>query len=938
MRVRIFFLTVLSLLFTLAIPVYAQYQFEPLPIDPKVKYGKLDNGLTYYIRSNSQPKERADFYIVQNVGSILEEENQRGLAHFLEHMAFAGLTHFPDEGISKFTERIGVRFGENLNAYTGFDETVYMIKNVPVTDPASVDSCLLILHDWSGFLSLEDDAIEKERGVIREEWRSRQDAQARIWEQQLPRLYPDNRYAYRLPIGTIDVIDNFKPDELRDYYKKWYRPDLQAIIIVGDIDAAEIENKVHSLFADIPAPVNPAEREWFGVADNEKPLISIATDKEATSTLLHIMHKYDKYPDEVMASIDGLVINYIKRVASSMLNERLEEIVQKADPPFIDAGTFDGDFVVSKTKGAWTIAALVKDNRIEDAMNALVMETERIKQFGFTAAEYERARINLLKNYETAFNERDSQRNGSYTQAYVSHFTDGGAIPGIELTYQIISEIAPQITVENVNEYIHQVVGDTNIAISITGPETDDIIYPAETDLLQMYLQAREIPVEPYVEEFSDEPLLTELPEPGTIISSIEDEHFGATVMQLSNGIKVILKHTEFKNDEIRMTATSPGGTILFGPEDYANLKVINEVISLGGLGNFSNIDLSKVLAGKNVSCSTSLGISDENVNGFSVPADIETLFQLIYLNFTAKRKDQEAFDSYVTRMKSYLVNQELDPMVAFSDSLIKVVYNNNPRVQRIRIEDFNHISYDRIMEMYRERFSDASDFVFTFVGNLDEEIMKPLIERYLANLPALNRTDKPNEQLAPRIQQGVHINHFKRTMETPKATVLNMFPGNMDYNIKNNITATMLKQILDLVYTEKIRKDEGGTYGVGVNMVISWFPKGQAYLQTFFDTDPEKHARMSEILHEELQRIVDEGPRIDDFNKTKENMLKRYAENQEENSYWLNALDLYYYRGYDAVTDYLKTLESITLSTVQSFLKELLDQQNRIEIVMSNE
>ncbi|MCD8044177.1 MAG: insulinase family protein [Tannerellaceae bacterium] len=938
MRVRIFFLTVLSLLFTLAIPVYAQYQFEPLPIDPKVKYGKLDNGLTYYIRSNSQPKERADFYIVQNVGSILEEENQRGLAHFLEHMAFAGSTHFPDEGISKFTERIGVRFGENLNAYTGFDETVYMIKNVPVTDPASVDSCLLILHDWSGFLSLEDDAIEKERGVIREEWRSRQDAQARIWEQQLPRLYPDNRYAYRLPIGTIDVIDNFKPDELRDYYKKWYRPDLQAIIIVGDIDAAEIENKVHSLFADIPAPVNPAEREWFGVADNEKPLISIATDKEATSTLLHIMHKYDKYPDEVMAGIDGLVINYIKRVASSMLNERLEEIVQKADPPFIDAGTFDGDFVVSKTKGAWTIAALVKDNRIEDAMNALVMETERIKQFGFTAAEYERARINLLKNYETAFNERDSQRNGSYTQAYVSHFTDGGAIPGIELTYQIISEIAPQITVENVNEYIHQVVGDTNIAISITGPETDDIIYPEETDLLQMYLQAREIPVEPYVEEFSDEPLLTELPEPGTIISSIEDEHFGATVMQLSNGIKVILKHTEFKNDEIRMTATSPGGTILFGPEDYANLKVINEVISLGGLDNFSNIDLSKVLAGKNVSCSTSLGISDENVNGFSVPADIETLFQLIYLNFTAKRKDQEAFDSYVTRMKSYLVNQELDPMVAFSDSLIKVVYNNNPRVQRIQIEDFNHISYDRIMEMYRERFADASDFVFTFVGNLDEETMKPLIERYLASLPALNRTDKPDEQLAPRIQQGVHINHFKRTMETPKATVLNMFPGNMDYNIKNNITATMLKQILDLVYTEKIRKDEGGTYGVGVNMVISWFPKGQAYLQTFFDTDPEKQARMSEILHEELQRIVDEGPRIDDFNKTKENMLKRYAENQEENSYWLNALDLYYYRGYDAVTDYLKTLESITPSTVQSFLKELLDQQNRIEIVMSNE
>ena len=618
-----------------------QQELQPLPIDPQVRYGKLPNGLTYYIRHNEQPKERADFYIAQNVGSMLEEENQRGLAHFLEHMAFNGSKNFPNKGMDDFTQSIGMRMGENFNAYTSFDETVYMIMNAPVTRESVVDSCLLILHDWSGFITLADSAIDKERGVIREEWRTRQDAQARIWEQQLPKIYPDSRYAHRMPIGTIDVIDNFKPDELRDYYHKWYRPDLQAIIIVGDINVDQVETAVKRIFADIPAPVNAAPRPLFEVPDNDMPLISVATDKEASNTILSISYKHDKMPQDMYGTIAGLVKDYIQSVAATMMNERFNEMVQKANPPFVAAQASDGDFMISKTKGAWSVAALVKDNEVDSAMNALVTETQRVKQFGFTPSEYDRARINVLKQYESLYNDRDKQRNSTFTKEYVRHFTEGGYIPGIETEYALISQVAQAVPVEQVNKYIQDMIGDTNIVISLTGPEKEGLAYPTDEELLRDFMKAQQIPVEPYRETLSDEPLIPSLPAPGKITESKEDPLFGATVLTLSNGIKVVLKHTDFKKDEIQRTATSPGGSTLFGNKDIDNLKVFNEVIELGGLGNFSATDLGKMLAGKKVSCSTSLGLDSENVNGSSTPSDLKTLFELSYLSFTAPRMDE---------------------------------------------------------------------------------------------------------------------------------------------------------------------------------------------------------------------------------------------------------------------------------------------------------
>lgn len=913
----------------------AQQEMQPLPIDPKVRYGKLDNGLTYYIRHNEQPKDRANFYIAQNVGSILEEENQRGLAHFLEHMAFNGTKNFPGHGMDDFTENIGMRGGENLNAYTSFDETVYMLMNAPVTSESVVDSCLLILHDWSNFITLADTAIEKERGVIREEWRTGQDAQARLWEQQLPKMYPDSRYGSRMPIGTIDVINNFKPDELRAYYKEWYRPDLQAIIVVGDIEVDQVEAAIKKMFADIPAPVNGAVREEITVTDNDLPLVSIAKDKEADNTILYIFFKHDKMPKELEATVTGLVKDYIQNVCAAMMNERFEEILHQSNPPFVYAEASDGDYMIAKTKGAWMVAALAKEGEIDSTLTTLVKETERVKRYGFTPSEYERARINVLKQYESAYNERDKQKNDAYTREYVKHFTEGGYIPGIETEYALINQIAPNIPVEQINQYLQDMIGEKNIVISLTGPDKEGVVYPTEEQLLRDFIKAQQLPVEPYVETVSNEPLIPELPSPGKITETQVDPLFGATVLKLSNGIKVVLKPTEFKKDQVLMTATSPGGSTLFGAKDIDNLKVFNDVIEVGGLGNFSAIELNKRLAGKTVSCTPSLGQDNESVNGSAVPSDLQTLFELIYLSFTAPRMDEEAYASFENRTKAQLQSFELNPMVALSDTLTKAVYLNNPRVMRLQPADFEQISYPRIMDMYKERFGDASDFVFTFVGNINVDSIRPLIEQYLATLPSKGRVEKGNPAEVPAMRKGDYTNIFKRQMETPKASVVNFYSGQMDYSLENVITAGLLKQILDLVYMEKVREEEGGTYGVQTSARISPFPEGRTTLQIVFDTDPAKREKMNAIVRNELKRIVEVGPRPEDFKKSQDNILKRYAENLQENSYWVNILDNYYYKGFNAYTNYEALLKALTPARVQAFAKKLLGEGNAIEVVM---
>lgn len=924
-----------------AISAFSQ-QIEKFIIDPNIRHGKLDNGLTYYIRHNEMPKERAEFYIVQNVGSMQENDNQRGLAHFLEHMAFNGTKHFPSKkGIQDYTESIGMRMGENLNAYTGFDETVYMLMNVPVTRAGIVDSCLLILHDWSSFLLLDDEAIEKERGVIREEWRTSRTAQSRLWEQQLPKMYPKSKYGHRLPIGDINIINNFKSDELRAYYKEWYRPDLQAIIIVGDIDVDQVEEKIKKMFADIPAPVYPTPREKSVVSNNTVPLISIAKDKEASRMQLSIFYKHEAIPDALKGTVADFITNYSKAVISMVMSERFAEIVQKPNPPFISAYASDGDYFISPTKDAWTSTAIVKQNDLERAMRTLVEETERVKKHGITEAEYERAKENILKAYESTYNDREKHENSTYAEECVRHFTRDEYMPGIEAEYELIKQIAPLFPVAGINQYISELFKECengkNLVISLSGPDKADLTYPTETELFEMYRSAFIKKVEAKEEEVVSKILIPQLPQPGKIIEERADALFNTTLYTLSNGVRVVVKKTDFKQDEILMTATSPGGMTMFADEkDIWNLKVINNAIMLGGLGEFNRTNLRKALAGKNVSLSVGLGENNESLNGSSSPSDLKTLFELIYLQFTAIRTDDEAYASFEERVKQELDNLHLNPMTAFSDSLTKLAYTDNPRNNRLKASDFEKVDYHRMIDMYKERYADASDFLFTFVGNVNADSIRPLMEQYLATLPSLGRKEKPDEKQVTPFRKGKASCHFTKNLETPKSTVGLMYTGEMPYNLKNVVTTLLFSQILDLVYMQKVREEESASYMVQNHIYVSDFPEGRSSIQIYYDTNPERQEEIKQIVKSELERIATEGPQSSTFETARRTILKGRIEMKLKNDYWLSIIDAYYYRNFDGHTEYEEILNNLTTKDVQSFAKQLLDQGNEIEVVMS--
>lgn len=924
------------MLAVLAITAMAQ-QNPAQPLDPNVRKGTLENGLTYYVRQNKLPENRADFYIAQKVGSMQEEDSQAGLAHFLEHMAFNGTTNFPEKTMLNYLQDNGIKFGANINAYTSFDETVYYMTNVPTTNQNLVDSVMLVLYDWSSGIALEEKEIDSERGVIREEWRTRGGAQQRLWETLLPIMYPDSKYAHRMPIGSIDVINNFKPEEIRAYYKKWYRPDLQGIVIVGDFDADEMEKRVVELFGKIPMPENAAVREYYPVPDNEEPIVAIATDPEATSTQIMMFYKHDPIPDEIKLSQAALVLNYIKSAASSMIRERFQEIVQKPNAPFTSAYAYDGDYFVAKTKDAWTVVGGAAEDKIKDAVAAMVRETERMRRFGFTASEYERARTNILKSYEDNYNNRDKQRNQSYSQEYVSSFINSEAIPGIEYEYNMMNMIAPNIPVEAINQSVAALVSDNNMVIAITGPQKEGLTYPTTEEILAVINGVRAEEIEAYVEEVSDEPLLATLPQPGKIASTSQDEAFESTVWTLENGMKVVLKPTTFKDDQIIMTASSDGGYSHFAEQDPINSKMMGSVMTVGGVGNFSNTALTKALAGKTASARPSISLTTQGFNGSSSIKDFETMLQLVYLYFTAPRSDDDAFQSMMQRMETQLKNQEAEPMVAFSDAVSKMLYGDNPMTTRFKLEDVAKVDYKRIMEMYRQAFSNPGSFVFTFVGNIDEEAVKPVIEQYLASLPGKAETVKFKE-VPMNFNKGKAENIFKRKMQNPKASVFIASNGNVAYNQKNRMLMSMFDQVLRIVYTEKVREDEGGTYGVSVQGQISRYPEGQSILQIIYDTDPEKAEKLNDIIHRELKIIAENGPRSEDFKKVKEYMLKQYTENLKENGYWMGIMSNKYFYGEDNFTDYLNILNTLSEKDIQQFAKEFLGQGNEVIVMMMPE
>ena len=927
---------------TAGTPLNAQAQpfanMPQLPVDPQVRKGTLPNGLTYYIRHNEWPEQRACFYIAQNVGSMQEEDHQRGLAHFLEHICFNGTTHFPGNSLKTYLESIGVKFGADLNAYTAFDQTVYNIDNVPTTRETTIDSCLLILHDWSHDLLLLDEEIDKERGVINEEWRLRRSASQRLYEAALPEIYPDSKYGQRMPIGTMEVVMNFPYDDLRDYYKAWYRPDLQAIIVVGDVDVDSIEEKIKQRFADIPAPPdNAPQRIEYEVPDNTLPLIAIHADAEMTTSQIMLMQKHDILPRELRNTTLYYAYHYMAQAMEQMFDCRIQELLQQSEPPFIHAGMGDGQFFVAKTKDALTAVALFKDNGQEEALTALYREMLRAKRHGFSSAEYERFKQDYLANLEKQYARRDKVLSSNYVQEYVGNFTDDEPIPGIENEYEMMQQLVEMIPVGAINELADGLIGesDSNLVIVLFTPEKEDISLPRPEDLLAVLHQVRGEDIEPYAEEVSDDPLIDHELSPASTLS-IEDEPFDTQCITLDNGIRIHAKITDFTPNSISMQAISYGGTALYSDDDYLNASHA-DIVGIGGWGNFAATDLTKRLAGTEASAEPYIGSHAEGLSGACVTKDLETMLQLTHLCFTAPRRDDEAYASYINRQTEMLRNAELRPTTALQDTLANVLYAGNLRHQRTRSNDLQNLDYDRIIDIYKERFADANDFEFFFVGDFNIDSAVPLFEKYLGTLPTLPSQETRQDD-GSRLRDGTCTTLFEKEQQTPSAMVIYLYHKHIEENnLHNRLLASMLGQLLQRVYTESVREDEGGAYGVptfgGINE--EW-PELYAQLIIQLPTAPEKRERMMEIIQQGIDDMCDNGPTEENLQKIKEYLHRSHAENLKKNNFWMNAMQALARDGQDYVTGYDEAVDLISADDIKAFANQVLRSGNCLIVGMT--
>ena len=907
-------------------------QDKTIPLDSTIRYGKLDNGLTYYIKHNEKPENRAEFYLVINAGAILETDAQNGLAHFCEHMCFNGTKNFPDKEILDYFETVGMQFGRNINAGTGIDRTTYMLMETPVMREGIIDTALLALKDMSHYVSFIDDEIDKERGVIHEEWRTRRNADFRLSTAINPIMYKGSKYAERDVIGSLDVIDNCPYDSLRKFYKDWYRPDLQAIIVVGDINEDQIEAKIKEYYSEIPARENSKERITYEVPDNKEPLIAIATDKEAQNTNIRIYYKHNYIKPEDK-DVDYYIQTYKNALYTTMLNERFSELVQKENPPFINAFNYYGNY--AGNKNAYVLGAFANNN-VETGLTTLLVESQRVKQHGFTESELERAKTDLLRGMEKAYKEKDQQRNSSLAREYRRHYLGNSPTPGIEYEYEFAKKILPTIQLEEINQLANQWITNENIVITITGPEKEDVTIPSEEKVLNILTEIENAKIDPYVDQVSNKPLLEDIPNPGKIIKEESSEELGITEWTLSNDIKIFVKPTDFKEDEILFNAYSPGGTSLYSLEDLTSAEFATTIVSRSGISDFSLIELQKMLTGKVVSVSPYINDLYEGFTGNASPNDFETALQLIHLYFTNPRFDETAANAYFERYKAYLQNKASNPDAVFSDSVSFILSNRNPRKQPLNAKKLDKIDFETAKQIYYQRFADAGDFTFVFVGNIDLEKTKSLIEKYLGSLPteSLNETWKDNHVRYP---EGKVNKVIEKDLQVSKSTVFINMNGNFDYDLEHRILLQTIKHVLQIVYTERIREDEGGSYGASVWAVTSEYPVEDFGLNIAFDCDAEKAEKLKGIVYEEIDNMIKTGPSEENLNKAKENFLKNRENSLKENSFWLNAIIADEKHDENNLDDeaYTELVKSMTIEKVRKAAEQYLTQGNVIEIRM---
>ena len=938
-KVKKIFAAMLLMMVALSANVTMAQQMPAIPVDEAVRIGKLDNGLTYYIRHNDYPEHKANFYIAQRVGTMQEEDNQQGLAHFLEHMAFNGSEHFPGNGIVDFGRSLGLSFGGDLNAMTYFNFTVYLVKNVPCVRQSALDSCLLILKDWSNGLSLTDKDIDEERGVIHQEWRTETDAQERMNTRQMANIFPGSKYGTRQIIGLMDIIDNFPYQALRDYYNKWYRPDNQALVIVGDVDVDYTEAKIREMFKDIPAPAaDAAQVVPFPVPDNEQPIFVVDKDKEQPYNLILVSFKHDNIAPENKYNLDYLIVDYAKQMINLMMTERLSDMAQEPDCPFLGAMGADMNFLWTNSKDALTVQALSKDGQAEKTLQAVITECRRAVEHGFTPSEYARAQEKFMSMIEKQYNERNKTSNEFYATQYYMNFLENEPIPSIEHYYQIMNMIVQNISLADINGYLAQLVdmSGRNLVVMNYCTEKDGAVYPTTQSLKAAFEKAHQAQVEAFVDDEKQEPLMAQMPKPGKIVKERINKQMDYQELELSNGARVILKKTDLKENEIRMSALQRGGLSLYGEKDAENLRLYNSIIDLCGLGNFSNADLKKALAGKQVNLQAGMDTYYDFFNGNSTVKDLETLFQLIYLNFTDVRKDEKKCAQFLTAVESDLKNKDLMPDNALTDTIQYAFNNYSWRARPFRTEDLKKVNVDRIVEIAKERTANAAGYTFYFVGAFDEATIRPLIEQYIASLPA-KKGQKSNWVNVDTRPTGQKTIRFAHQMESPKTSIQTFwYDTTTPINMENEIKVEMLGRILNKAFIQMIREDAGAAYSVGAEgFAIPLGDRTISCVHAVCPVKPEFTEETLKIMNEQMAKActtIDKAT-IDEI---KNELIKDYNTGIKENYYWMSILKSYVERGQDMYTGYEQVVKAQTPETIAAFARQLMSAGNKLEVVMT--
>lgn len=931
--------TFISLLLWVVTAVLAQ----PLPQDPTIRTGKLKNGMTYYLRHNAKEVGLADFYIAQKVGSIQEEPRQRGLAHFLEHMAFNGTTHFPGKGkqlgIVPWCETIGVKFGANLNAYTSVEQTVYNISAVPLKREGIADSCLLILHDWSHYLLLEDKEIDKERGVIQEEWRTRRAGRAvqRLMEQAMPKVYKGTKYEDCMPIGSMDIVNNFPYKDLRDYYHKWYRPDLQAIIVVGDIDVDKMEKKIKKLFSKIPAPKNPAKREYYPVSDNEKMIVDIEKDKEQPIVLFHLYQKRDVTPDAEKNDEKYLRGDYIDNLIGTMINDRLAELRQQANPPYQSATGRASTFFLSRMKESFSLSVSCREDNILGGLIAAVGVTEQARQHGFTQAELDRAKSLKLNHDERKFRERDDRRNSKYVSACVQHFLNSEPLLSMEQQVELTRRFDREVTLEEVNKAVRELISDQNQVAIMYAPDKEGLVLPTELQIENVITATQQLSYAPYVETLVPEHLMTHLPKPGSIVSEKAFKH-GFTEWTLSNGMKVYVKKTDFAADAVSMRMQADGGTSVFGDEDIPNFPLINSAITDAGVAQFDAMVLRRMLTGKSVRVQPSVSTRGQVITGGVSLKDMPTMFELAHLYFTQPRRDTVAFASLVNRSYAFLTNRNASPKVDYNDSIRAICYGHHPRLEPVVQATLEKANYDRILQIYRHLYSDASNFKTVIIGNYDEQQLRQLVCQYLATLPSTYQHEQVNWKHVPQLVEGSKVSVFRKKMTTPLANVSIIYSAVVPFTPQSDLELDFLKRCLSVAYTDSVREEKGGTYGVSIDFGLEKDDKPNATLHISYNADPQRYEELNPIIYQQLENIAKYGPVASSVDKVKKYLVKQYQQAAITNDYWSYVIWHELDDDADFDKDYCKMVEEMTAEKIQRMAQRLLDAKRCIEVTMLSE